>query len=208
MTSRKWVRLFIRTLLLGAIATILTSFFVKTDSYSMFLDPLNIWEIFGALLWFMGIGFIFSIVSQTGFFAYLFINQFGLSIFRGYWGPVQFILIVFVLFDLVYFPYKNAPDGSSIIPYVVTALVILGFGLAVAYVKAKETKRTAFLPALFFMVVVTVIEWVPVLRTNDPDWMMLMIVPLLACNTYQLLLLHRINPSPDKQNTKDVKNNK
>ncbi len=158
----------------------------------MFLSPLNIWEIFGALLWFTGVGLIFSIVSQMGFFAYLWINQFGLSLFRSLWNPVQIILIAFVLFDLVYFRFNDAPEGSSIVPYLTTAAVLFVFGYAVSYVKAKETNKRAFIPALFFMIVVTTIEWIPVLRTNDPDWMMLMIVPLLVCNTYQLLVLHRI----------------
>jgi KinB signaling pathway activation protein len=206
VTSRKWVRLFTTTLFLGAITTILTSFFVKADSYIPYLNPINFWELFGALLWFIGIGLIFSIVSQMGFFAYLMINQFGLGIFRSVWKPVQIFLIGFALFDLVYFPYKDAGEGTSIFPYIVTALVILLFGLVVSYVKAKETNQSAFVPALFFMVVVTIIEWVPVIRTNDPDWMMLMIVPLLACNTYQLLLLHKLvkteKPKTDDHKTK------
>lgn len=170
----------------------------------MFLDPFNAWELFGALIWFMGIGFLFSVVSQTGFFAYLFINQFGLSIFRNFWRPVQVILLAFVLFDLIYFPYQNAGSDASVIPYALTALVILGYGLVVAYVKAKETNQSAFLPAVFFMVVVTVIEWVPVLRTNQTDWMWLMIVPLLVCNTYQLLQLHRIVKTEEQQPGKAI----
>ncbi|GAA0503802.1 KinB signaling pathway activation protein KbaA [Salinibacillus aidingensis] len=199
MTTQKWVHLFFKTLFLGAIAAIVTSFFVKTDSYTMFMDPINVWELFGALIWFMGIGFLFSVVSQTGFFAYLFLNRFGLNIFRGFWRPVQMVLIAFVLFDLVYFPYQSAGDDANLGPYVLTALVLFLYGMAVAYFKAKETNQKAFLPAVFFMVVVTVIEWVPVLRTNQVDWMWLMIVPLLVCNTYQLMQLHRLTrPNEEK----------
>ncbi len=192
MTIRKWVKLFWRTLWLGVLVTIVTSFFVKSSSYIPNLSPLNVWELFGVLLWFTGVGALFSIVSQTGFFAYLVINQIGTNVFKRYWVTVQIGLIAFVLFDLVYFPYKAAGEGASLLPYIVTALVILLFGFAVTYVKVMETNKTAFVPALFFMVVITVIEWVPVLRTGDGDWMLLMIAPLLACNTYQILILHKI----------------
>ncbi|MCP8617994.1 KinB-signaling pathway activation protein [Salirhabdus salicampi] len=206
MTSRKWVRLFLTTLLLGAVATIVTSFFVKADSYTIYLSPLNIWEIFGTLLWFTGIGFIFSLVSQMGFFAYLTVNQFGLSMFRRLWKPIQVFLIAFTLFDLVYIRYKGAEGDVPLYPYIVTAAVIFIYGYAVAYVKALETNKRAFIPALFFMVVITIIEWVPVLRTGDPDWIMLMIVSLLTCNTYQLLVLHRIvEPSQQKEDGKNDK---
>ena len=36
------------------------------------------------------------------------------------------------------------------------------------------------------MVCATIIEWVPVLRTNEQDWFYLMLFPLLVCNAYQL----------------------
>ena len=42
------------------------------------------------------------------------------------------------------------------------------------------------------MVVVTILEWVPALRINDTDWLYLMVIPLLLCNAYQLLVLHRL----------------
>ncbi|GAE93682.1 KinB signaling pathway activation protein [Gracilibacillus boraciitolerans JCM 21714] len=43
------------------------------------------------------------------------------------------------------------------------------------------------------MVVITSIEWVPGLRTSGGDYAWLMIIPpLVLCNTYQLLILHRL----------------
>ncbi|MED4869618.1 KinB-signaling pathway activation protein, partial [Geobacillus stearothermophilus] len=131
--------------------------------------------------------------SQAGFFAYLTVHRFGLGMFRSLWNAVQLVLIIFVLFDLVYFRYMVFADkGDSIIPYVLTALFILAVGLAVAYIKSAQTNKGAFVPALFFMVVVTVIEWFPVLRINDRDWLYLMLIPLLVCNAYQLLILHKL----------------
>jgi KinB signaling pathway activation protein len=72
------------------------------------------------------------------------------------------------------------------------AAVIFLAGAIVAYIKSKETNKQAFIPALFFMIVVTIIEWIPALRVNDRDWLYLMAVPLFICNAYQLLTLHRL----------------
>ncbi|MDC3414603.1 KinB-signaling pathway activation protein [Aquibacillus sp. 3ASR75-11] len=191
MNSRNWVRMFLVTLLLGAVATLLTSFFVKTNSYMTFLQPFDLIELLGIIVYFTSFGLVFSLISQMGFFAYLTVNQFGLGIFRGFWTSIQVVLIVFTLFDLVYFRYLGNNDEGLLV-YIVVAIFILCYGWLISWIKAKETNQKAFIPALFFMIVVTSVEWVPGLRTNGGDYAWLMIVPLLVCNTYQLLILHRI----------------
>ncbi|MFZ3578129.1 KinB-signaling pathway activation protein [Virgibacillus sp. DJP39] len=201
MNSRKWVGLFVRTLLIGGLAGLITSFFVKTASYTRVLDPIDFFELLGVVLFFLGLGFVFSLISQTGFFAYLFVNQFGLSFFRSYWPSVQVLFVVFVVFDLVYFPYKASDGEGSLMSYILLSGAILIYGLIIAKVKAKQTNNSAFVPALFLMVVITTIEWVPGLRTAGTDYAWLMIVPLLVCNTYQLLVLHRLTNSDQKATT-------
>jgi len=168
---------------------------VKWNEYAHLFTSFEVKEILSVLVWLIGVGFIFSVISQMGFFAYLTIHRFGLGMFRSVqlWNAVQIVLIAFVLFDLVYFRYQLfAEQGESIVSYVLVALFIFVFGLVVAYVKMRETNREAFVPALFFMVVVTVIEWFPVLRINEENWLYLMLFPLLICNAYQLLVLHRL----------------
>ncbi|MGZ0084210.1 KinB-signaling pathway activation protein [Geobacillus sp. YF-1] len=193
MNSRKWVRLFLSTLLIGGIATAAVGMILNGKEFAHLFVRLEIVELLAVLFWHIGVGFIFSVISQAGFFAYLTIHRFGLGFFRSLWNSVQLVLIVFVLFDLVYFRYMVFADkGDSIIPYLLVALFILAVGLAVAYVKSVQTNKGAFVPALFFMVVVTVIEWFPVLRINDRDWLYLMLIPLLLCNAYQLLILHKL----------------
>ncbi|WP_099156758.1 KinB-signaling pathway activation protein [Virgibacillus ndiopensis] len=205
MNSRKWVRLFLTTLAIGGVAGIITSFFVKTASYTKWLNPFDFMELLGLLVFFMGLGFVFSLVSQTGFFAYLFINQFGLGLFRTFWPTVQVLLIVFVVFDLVYFPYNAADGEGPLILYIVMAAAILIYGWIIAKIKANQTNQRAFIPALFLMVVMTAVEWVPGLRTSGTDYAWLMIVPLLACNTYQLLVLHRITKTDTEKAPKGNK---
>ncbi|MDX8047315.1 KinB-signaling pathway activation protein [Gracilibacillus sp. S3-1-1] len=191
MKSRNVVRLFFSTLLLGGVSTLIASFFVKSDIYVENFNPIDWFEILGLFVFFIGMGLVFSLVSQMGFFAYLTVNQLALSVFRKFWPTVQIVIIAFALFDLVYFRYRSVDDGT-ITPFLLTAIALFVYSWVVAGIKAKETHKRAFIPALFFMVVITSIEWVPALRTQNGDYAWLLIVPLIVCNTYQLLILHRL----------------
>lgn len=196
MTSRNWVKLFLNTLAVGAITTGVVGFIVRWGEFQQLLSDFSIIEFLSILVWLMGVGLIFSILSQMGFFAYLTIHRFGLGIFKSHslWNAVQLFLIAFVLFDLVYLRYDVfAEKGESVVPYIGLALIVLAAGLLTAAAKSRQTNKEAFIPALFFMIVVTVIEWVPVLRVNEENWVYLMLFPLLACNAYQLLVLHKLN---------------
>lgn len=195
MNSRKWVRLFLTTLFLGGISTVIIGFVLEWDKYNKFFQNLDGKEILAVSFWLMGVGFILSVISQMGFFAYLTIHRFGLGMFRSssLWNAVQLFFIAFVLFDFVYLRSVLIANGEvSLGNNILVAGMLFVFGAIVAYVKSKETNKKAFVPALFFMVVVTILEWVPALRINDTDWLYLMVIPLLLCNAYQLLVLHRL----------------
>lgn len=195
MNSRKWVRLFFTTLFLGGISTVIIGFVLEWGKYAKFFQNFDGKEILAVSFWLMGVGFIFSVISQMGFFAYLTIHRFGLGMFRSssLWNIVQLFFIAFVLFDFVYLRSVLIANGEvSLGNNILVAGVLFMFGAIVAYIKSKETNKKAFVPALFFMVVVTILEWVPALRINDTDWLYLMVIPLLLCNAYQLLILHRL----------------
>lgn len=195
MNSRKWVRLFFTTLFLGGVSTVIIGFVLEWDKYAKFFQNFDGKEILAVSFWLMGVGFIFSVISQMGFFAYLTIHRFGLGMFRSssLWNIVQLFFIAFVLFDFVYLRSVLIANGEvSLGNNILVAGVLFVFGAIVAYIKSKETNKKAFVPALFFMVVVTILEWVPALRINDTDWLYLMVIPLLLCNAYQLLILHRL----------------
>src|SRR5699024_925952 len=66
------------------------------------------------------------------------------------------------------------------------------FGAIVAYIKYKQTNFTAIIPALFLMIVMTVLEWTPVLRGGDFQYMLLVLPTLLSANAYQLITLHYV----------------
>src|SRR5699024_6036730 len=213
LNSRKVVGLFFKTLFIGGIAGLVTSFFVNTDGiYTTYLHPFNLKELIGIVLFYTGFGFLSSVVSQTGFFAYLFINRFGLGLFRSFWPAVQAVLVAFVAFDLVYFLYKETEGEVFIFLYILMSPAIVCHALVIAEIKAEQTKKRAFIPTLFLMVVMTTIEWVPALRAQGTDHAWLMIIPLLACNTYQLLILHHLtkddgkkSPTPDKRTAKTAR---
>lgn len=190
--SRNWVRFFLSTLLVGGISTGIIGFALRWSDYQELFIKFDLLEIISVLFWLFGVGLIFSVISQMGFFAYLTVHRFGLGIFRSIsmWSLAQIVLIAFVLFDLVYFRFQVfAKDNESIIPYVLIAIYILVVGLIVAYFKRTSTNKEAFIPALFFMIVVTTIEWFPALRVNEEDWLLLMLIPIQFCNAFQLLML-------------------
>lgn len=202
MTSRNWVKLFINTCLIGGLTTAIVGLIVRWNEFQPIFADIKIVEILSVLIWLIVMGFLFSVISQMGFFAYLTVHRFGLGIFKSVslWNGVQAVLIIFVLFDLVYLRYQSfAKSGDSILPYIGVAAFLLAVSLLVAWIKAKETNKEAFIPALFFMIVVTVIEWVPVLRVNEHSWFYLMLFALLVCNAYQILILHKLNAQSDRR---------
>lgn len=185
--------MFIQTLAVGGFVTVIVGLVIQWFEHDRSLSGFEISELFFVILWYLGMGFLFSVISQMGYLAYLMVHRLGLSFFRTYWNPIQTGLIVFALFDLIYFRYTIfAAEGDHIFSYVSVAGFIFLVGLLFAFIKMKQSgKGTVFVPSLFFMVVITIIEWFPALRLNDTVWLHLMIYPLIACNAYQLLMLPR-----------------
>jgi len=208
VTSRNLVKLFINTSLVGGLTTALLGFVVRWNEFQQYFVELQIIDILSTFIWLLFMGFLFSVISQMGFFAYLTIHRFGLGLFKSVslWNAVQIILILFGLFDLVYLRYVNfAQSGDSILPYFGPVVLLLGVGLITAWFKMKQTNREAFIPALFFMVVATLIEWVPVLTVNERSWFYLMVFSLLVCNAYQVLILHKLNAKSEQERQQKAK---
>jgi KinB signaling pathway activation protein len=205
VTSRNWVKLFLNTLFVGGLTTAIVGFIVRWNEFQPYFTEFKLIDILSTLIWLIVMGFLFSVISQMGFFAYLTIHRFGLGIFKSVslWNAVQVVLILFGLFDLVYLRYENfAGPDDSILPYFGPAAILLVVGLTVAWYKIKQTNRDAFIPAMFFMIVVTLVEWVPVLRVNEQSWLYLMMFALVACNAYQLLILHKLNLQSEQDRQK------
>lgn len=191
MNLKKWFFIFITTLMLGGITTVIVIPLIGEQP--LFGEGWG--NFFWGLLMNFGLGLLFSILSQVGFFAYLMLHRFGLGFFRGkgLWNGVQIILILLVFFDAGDMRYQKfaGPDETYLSYFIVPAIFLL-LAVVVAVWKAIETRRSAFIPAVFFMFVMTVVELVYALGAGSDKWLWYMYVPVFLCNAWQLLILHRL----------------
>ncbi|MGF2614188.1 KinB-signaling pathway activation protein [Rossellomorea vietnamensis] len=200
MTIRNWIRLFFSTLMIGGLVTGISGLILRWDEFAPWFSDFEIGKVISVFLWLVVVGFTFSVISQMGFFAYLTIHQFGLGMFRSFWKTVQIVITLFVLFDLIYFRFDGFMVDGEIKPsYIILFSLIVVTGLVVAYLKNKQSGQNTFVSAIFFMVVVTVLEWLPVLQAKESKWLFLMLFALLACNAYQLLALPKFNKRSEEE---------
>jgi KinB signaling pathway activation protein len=200
VTIRNWIRLFFSTLMVGGVVTGTAGLILRWDEFSPWFMDFDLGRILSVLLWLIVVGFTFSVISQMGFFAYLTIHQFGLGMFRSFWNTVQVVVILLVLFDLIYFRFDGfTVDGEIRYSYIFLFLLIVLSGLAVAFLKNRQSVQNTFISAVFFMVVVTVLEWLPVLQAKESKWLYLMLFALVACNAYQLLALPKYNKRSEEE---------
>jgi len=189
LKARNWVFLFLTTLAVGAVTGLLFGF----GSYVLRTGA----EVVGSDLWFsiigyLGAGIMFSLMSQMGLFAYFFFQALMLGILKRnwLWQAFQALAVLLVLVDLVWL--RAAAGGGHWLQYVPLPLALFAVGLVVALIKCKLTDANAFIPTLFVMIVLTTLEWLPALMTGNRLSMWIMIVPLLCCNAWQVLILHRL----------------
>lgn len=204
LTIRNWVRFFLTGLLIGGFVTGVAGLIVRWEVFSVYLEAGEIGQFIAALLWMVFLGFTMSVIAQMGFFAYLTVHQFGVNIFRSLtlWNWVQLLIITVVLFDLVFFRFRlTSEDTSRSVLYLVLLASLLVTAGVTAYLKAKWTKKHVLISALFFMIVITTLEWLPALMVrsgNIDTWVTILLFPLLAVNSYQLLILPKYNRKSDE----------
>ncbi len=144
------------------------------------------------LLILFGSGVMISVYSQMGFFAYLILNYMGKGVFpRRGWQMVQIVLTVLALLDIM-FLRLFVGGGRERISDIVLGLIILATAIVTAYVKIKQTHISALVPTLFFMIAVTAVETIGVLRIDVNAATIFIVIPLLLCNAYQMLILHKL----------------
>lgn len=189
MTLKKWSFLFFTTFFIGGISGLLTGIFIGNDNLNYGFGNFAV-GIVGYVL----AGLMFSIISQMGFFAYLTINFMVKNIIRSrvMLDIIQSILIVVTFVDLIYLRYQFFGKGGSLIPFILLPLVFLLVSVAVSYLKVRETNKTAWVPSIFFMFVITTLEWIPALKIDNLRSLIFMLIPLFVCNTWQLMQLHRL----------------
>lgn len=140
------------------------------------------------------VGLTLSAFSQMGFFSYMMVNYIAIDIIRKkyWWNMIQLALLIIALFETAYLRYLSFGAGRPFIEFMDVPILLLAAGLITAYWKVSMTNRTAFIPTLFFMTAATAVEAVPALRLDNPASTFFMLIPLIICNAWQILILHKL----------------
>lgn len=192
MTLRKWFHLFWTTLVLGVIVSTGIGLILQFSDKEFSVMGLSAVG-FNLVNMILG-GATISVLSQMGFFAYLIVRFIAVGIIRSktVWDLLQLACVIVVLFDLVYLRKTNFDSSESLIGYFVLPAIVLVISLGVSYWKVKLTNMNAFIPTLFFMSAVTILEAVPALKLDNSASSLFMLAPLFVCNAWQILTLHKI----------------
>ncbi|WEK53773.1 MAG: KinB-signaling pathway activation protein [Candidatus Cohnella colombiensis] len=189
MNLRKWMKLFLMSIMIGALASAVTGIVMMLTDQEFQVTGTSGWLFNIAMM--ALIGLTFGAFSHMGFFAYLMLNYIARSIIkRPYiWLSLQAFVAVFALAEIGYWTFE-----SEFPTYVYWAvpLVLLVVSTLVAWRKTSETSSGAWIPTLFFLIVVTTVESVPAFRTGSISSLIFQMVPLFVCNAYQIMQLHRI----------------
>ncbi len=186
---KNWLYLFWTTLLVGAVGSLVVGLILQWTDTVQLNGAVDFLVNVGILL---GVGVMVSVYSQMGFFAYLMINYMGNGVFtRRTWQYVQLVLTALALLELMFFrTFVGEGQGGS--SDIILSVVILIVACAAAFYKAKLTNGTAWIPTLFFMIAVTIVEMIGVLKIGVNAATAWIVAPLLACNAYQILILHKV----------------
>ncbi len=186
MSSRYIVKIFVNTLLLGGFSTMIVGAIYIISQQGSF-SPREAIASFG-------FGLLFGTMSQMAFFAYLSIHRFGLGFFRSpkLWNVIQLIVLVLLLLNIL-FP-ENLFKGVQVSDrnFILLSIFLVAISIVISFIKSRQSNyQIAFIPTIFFMVAATFIEWLPALKLNDGGWAIFMLIPLLICNSFQILILPR-----------------
>ena len=189
MNLKRWLHLFWTTLVVGAAGSLVIGLVLQLTDTMKLNGTADLFVNIGLLL---GVGVMVSVYSQMGFFAYMMVNYMGTGVFsRRTWQYIQLVLTALALFELMFLRIFVGGNKSSYSD-VVLGGIILVVAIAVAYFKARMTNGSAWIPTLFFMIAVTIVETIGVLKIEVDQATVWIAGPLIACNAYQILILHRV----------------
>ncbi|SFJ89668.1 KinB signaling pathway activation protein [Paenibacillus sp. UNC496MF] len=191
MNLRKWFFLFWSTAVVGGVVSAVVGTIMQV------VDPdfgiLGLKATGFNLMTMALVGLLFGVFSQMGFFSYLTLNYIALGVLRkGYlWNALQAYTSLFALGGVGYMLFQNRGELGNGWIFWVLPLALLLASWGVAYTKAKQTNHTAFIPTMFLLIVVTLLEAWQALQSNVSA-MTFMVIPMFVCNAYQILWLHRL----------------
>lgn len=207
MTIKNWFKFFMMCILIGGGTTAVASVIIRFNFYKPFLMNGEIGEFLAAVVWMVVLGITMSVIAQAGYFAYLTLHQIGVGVFKTLtlWNWVQLVLIVIVVVDIIIFLFKpNANTFNEWLFFIGLLVILIGAAIWTGMQKVKMTgKKHILISSIFFMIVVTSLEWIIALMGQDDNmntYVALILFPLIAVNAYQLLMLPKYN----KQSAEDL----
>lgn len=207
MTIKNWFKFFMMCILIGGGTTVVASVIIRFNFYKPFLMNGEIGEFLAAVVWMVVLGITMSVIAQAGYFAYLTLHQIGVGVFKTLtlWNWVQLVLIVIVVVDIIIFLFKpNANTFNEWLFFIGLLVILIGAAIWTGMQKVKMTgKKHILISSIFFMIVVTSLEWIIALMGQDDNmntYVALILFPLIAVNAYQLLMLPKYN----KQSAEDL----
>ncbi|UQZ37452.1 KinB signaling pathway activation protein [Paenibacillus sp. PK3_47] len=190
MSLRKWFYLFWTTILIGAGGAVIAGVTLQIVNGGIEFKGTADLLIYPLILF--GYGMLVSVYSQLGFFAYLVLNYMGTGVFtRRVWQYIQLVLAVLALLELIFLRTFVGGD-RNVFSDLTLGLGILFTAIVVSYFKVRSTNISAWIPTFFFMTAITILETIGVLRIGVDSATVFIVVPLIACNAFQILMLHRI----------------
>lgn len=209
MTIRNWVKFFLMCMLVGGVVTGLAGIVIRWNFFQPYLAAGEFGEFIAAFTWMIVLGFTMSVIAQAGFFAYLTLHQVGVGIFKTLtlWNWIQMLIIIIVLADLIIFRFApSAETGKDWVLYIGLLIFLIFAAISTAIKKIELTgKKHILIPSLFFMIVVTSLEWIIALmgrQGNIDTYVALLLFPLIAVNAYQFLALPKYNAKSDEDRKK------
>lgn len=205
MTIRKWIYLFWTTLLWGMGAGLAIGLLLQFADPNFTIPGFSHVGFFSYNIFVLVMGgATISILCQMGFFAYLILRMVISGVIRSkkVWDYMQIIIILIVLYESASLRYINFSEGEPFFRFFDLPIIIILVGIVIAIWKVKLTNMNAFIPTLFFITVGTIVEAVPALRLNNMTSTLFMIVPLVVCNAWQILILHKLVDMPKDKSVK------
>lgn len=205
MTIRNWVKFAFWALIIGGLVNAVASLIIRWDFYQPYLANGEISEFLAAVVWNIVLGMTMSVMAQAGFFAYLTLHQVGVNIFRSLtlWNWIQILLIIIVLVDIIVFRF--APGASAAGDWIFYGFLLAVLVVAAIWTAIKKIKMTqkphVLISTLFFMIVITSLEWIIALmgrQDNIDVYVALLLFPLVAVNAYQILMLPKYNAQSEE----------
>lgn len=190
MTLRKWMYLFGTTMLIGILFGTLTALILQALDQQFYLTGFK--EYGYNIFWFMVGGALLGAFSHMFFFAYLIVRFIAIGVLKSkrLWDYIQIFFIVMTPVELYFFVLEK--ENVSAWNYALIPVIVIVLSIIIGFWKAKLTNWNAFIPTVFFISVATLFIATTGMKQNNAASTLIMVIPLFACNSWQILKLHTL----------------